>query len=312
MPIIPIAPRKPQPPPEEREGYKYIEPEPSPLEKIFRLPGDIYTGAAKGLRDIGDWWTTGTPGRYELDRPAMEGGQRNQSITLSPDGMSPSSGQTVPTASPASANPAPFMDTDPDRIRGGVSWQPGQHNLGTEEALAGLRANQETDASPFSEQELFRLASRDPGSVQPGSNQYWGSVLKGQQDRSATMQGVETDAIKGIRGAMGTLHPAVQQAAEAQATRGAYPAMSSARGIRDAAEANAEASMYGSDVDRLNAVRKGNTDLLGNIATQIGNIRDKPAQTAEDDQMLRSLIGLFNSLSKGTTGAVFQDDPTAR
>jgi hypothetical protein len=164
-------------------------------------------------------------------------------------------------------------------------------------------------ADPFSEGEMQRMAYRDPSSVRPGSNQYWGGRLKEDQDRSVSMQGMEMDAMKGIRSAITSLHPAIQQSAEAQATRGAYPSMAQARGMGEAARAQAEANMYGSDVDQLQAERKGGTDLLASIQDQIGAIADNPERTPEQTQMLQSLIGLYNSLAGATTGALFQNEP---
>lgn len=256
------------------------------------------------------------PGLVELLRQRPRNpGQDMRGETLPPMQMpTPPSAPENPYLRPRPQPQQSWPDVeDPSLVQGdqmfpesGIQYDGPQ--LNTEAALSGLKANQETDASPFSEQELFRLAHRE-GGVAPGSNQMWGGRLKEQQDRSAMMQGVENDAIKGIRGAIGTLHPAVQQAAELQTRRQSRPAMVTAQGQLASAQAAADAREYAADVGQTEAEDTATMGHMTAIVNGIQNIQRKPTQTAEDRQMLQVLIGLYNSLAAPTTGATFENEP---
>jgi len=101
----------------------------------------------------------------------------------------------------------------------------GTLNNRTERALSGLKmASMGPERFMPTTPELYRLASRDPGDVAPGSNEYWGDMLKmnlGEQEWNTQQARKPQEA---IRGGLTALHPAIQGAAEAEAVRRAYPA----------------------------------------------------------------------------------------
>jgi len=160
----------------------------------------------------------------------------------------------------------------------------------TRMALAGLQSAQGDQFSPFSEGELFGMASRASETTAPGAGAFWGNKLKSRMRQQEMSEGIADKTQAAIGGAVAGAHPAMQAQQERAAMAASMPARITARGQLEAAreagrsrfgaaEAAAQGRVYGSQMGHLdtimNAIRtiQGKTDLSSEDITALKSLR---------------------------------------
>ena len=209
--------------------------------------------ALESLRALGGGWTRPSRPSAPLDDgqwDTLPTPQRAGDIRLPPMGG-------FPPAMPNESEISSIMGAPlPNRFTGGEYGSPdvygkmsvsggGQLNNRSEAALSGLKGLEASRSGGFrpGPAELFRLASRAPETVAPGSNQYWGRQLQEQQANEDFATKLQQAQQGSIQGGIAGQHPAVQAAAEAEARRKAYPSMEAGRAQLEAARVGAAGRM---------------------------------------------------------------------
>lgn len=256
----------------------FFTPQPSPMDGQLGKDFSSMRGALSGLFTPQDP-PSPLPGLQEPDQINGVAVDNDPSMAPSPPGM-----PNVMPQQAGIGNAQPYMD-DPQSVSLEPGIDLGHQDiasydgpqLNTEAALAGLKAHQTGNLNlsgghgdfqggapaegnpfmangpvsapnqqdPFSESEMYRLASRDPESVAPGANKYWqsriGNLLKqtGRGDDEIAAQMARLDE---TNTAIQRRHPAFQANLEDAAQRIALPARAQAAGAIGAAQIDSEAT----------------------------------------------------------------------
>ena len=207
---------------------------------------------------------------------------------------------------PPSGPPKPFVPSafNPSQPAGGrgMSITPGSGptDFNTEAAVSGLRAAgqrrlQTLDPyGSYPTSELFGLASRDPGSVAPGANQFWQQILDQRRGPEAANQALQQKIAEMVQTSLAQVQPPVSTAMEAQARQKAYPAMETASGMIGAADIGAGARTQAAAIQALQQSQASQRAMMGQIGAagargyaQLGTVRDP------DEEMLQQLQALI-------------------
>ncbi len=177
------------------------------------------------------------------------------------------------------------------------------------QGLQGFASRQDEQFSPFGEMELSRLASRDPRSVAPGSNQMWAGRLQEMQQNRQRSEDTQRKALEGIQGAIAGTHPAVQFQQEQAARRAAMPETIRAQGAFRAAQETANSRRYAADAaaDSSYSGREftSKAGMADTVMQAIRAIHAKDILTSEDRVRLRALQELYDLASEDLNGATF-------
>jgi hypothetical protein len=169
-------------------------------------------------------------------------------------------------------------------VRGGMQWSGGK-SLGNEPALEGLKA---ASAQPnlLPDSEVTRMAFRDPGTVAPGANEYWGGVLKdrvGDEDFASQMDQKHQEM---VMAGLTAQHPAVSAAAEAEARQKALPAMMNSQATLSAAQIGGQARMGAAQIGGQNSERANLSRQVESINAAIGRIAGSAQGATSDGQAI--------------------------
>ena len=185
-------------------------------------------------------------------------------------------------------------------MKGRASY--GGPRLNTEGALAGLKGASQDQLIPgrysLGEEELSRLAARAPGTVAPGSNEYFAAQLRDELGRQASFLGPQQKNQEAIETGIAGLHPALQAGAEREAQRRAYPQVASAQAQADAARVAAESRLGVAETMRRGDVRRAKMGHMNAVMAAIQGIQRKPKLTPPDRERLTQLEGLYRALDE--------------
>jgi hypothetical protein len=136
------------------------------------------------------------------------------------------------------------------------------------------------------------MAARDPKTVVPGSNQYWGDMLKqrvGDETWETEQQQKEQAA---IRGGLAAQHPAIQGAAEAEAMRHAYPQQALGEGDAAAAQYNAQARQMAAEMGLTEAEMKSGTDITTEALRGLSGAQNVQGSDPETVKQWQALVDM--------------------
>lgn len=279
----------------------------------------ILEGLRQSLRPRGSVAPPMDPlGMDFFTQPPVQEPTRMQSPALADRIMPGDEPALPPSQLDRGAGPQPIEDTRlPGPLDPGEMFVPdavsGNLNRGTadfgrapfqpnelEGALSGLRAAQGSQNIPGSSlgpMELQRLASRDPGTVAPGSNQMWQGLLQEEQARSKRFEQPDP-GMQMANAAIAGLHPAIQKGADLAAGRAAIPAQMA--GSFDLAEAQeAGASAYGvQESKRLIETRQGKMRSLDVLEKGIADIASKASFGTREQVELGKMRKIADALRK--------------